>query len=62
MVTRVTDGNNKIWIKIDKSIKSLGVATYQFVYSCKDDFNEQQLDFPFRIIVNDADVAPKSSP
>jgi len=49
-------------LKIDGGIRSYGVNTYQMVYTCKSEFNDVQIDFPFRIVVKDGDASPTSTP
>lgn len=55
LISMVADGSARR-LRISGDIKDYGVATYQMVYTCKDEFNTVLIDFPFRVVVFDSQV------
>jgi len=47
---------------ISGDIRSFNVATYQFAFTCIDEYNDSIISFPFRIVVKDSDLNPEAEP
>lgn len=47
-------------LKVLKSILADKAKTYKFIYTCKDKYNAERIEFPFRVVVIDGNVSPTS--